>query len=80
VQIVVGNDGGGTIFDGLEVSAVAGAQAMERVQYTPQNARLEQLALAYGWEYHRASTRSALDQLLTAPTGGRQLIEVPLPR
>lgn len=80
VQIVVGNDGGGTIFDGLEVAGVAGAEAMQRVLYTPQTARLEQLALAYGWEYHRATTRSALDQLLTAPAGGRQLIEVPLER
>lgn len=80
VQVVVGNDGGGTIFDGLEVAAVAGADAMERVQYTPQNARLEQLALAYGWEYLRVTTRVSLDQALTAAVGGRQLIEVPLDR
>lgn len=80
LQIVVGNDGGGTIFDGLEVAGVAEAEAMERVLYTPQAVRLEQLALAYGWEYHRVTTRSALDQLLTAPAGGRQLIEVPLAR
>lgn len=80
LQVIVGNDGGGTIFDGLEVAAVAGAEALERVQYTPQTARLEQLALAFGWEYRRATTRVALDQALTAPVGGRQLIEVPLPR
>lgn len=80
LQVVVGNDGGGTIFDGLEVASVAGDDAMTRVQYTPQSARLEQLALAFGWEYHRCTTRVALDQVLTAPTGGRQLIEVPLPR
>lgn len=80
LQVVVGNDGGGTIFDGLEVAAVAGDDAMSRVQYTPHAARLEQLALAFGWEYHRCTTRVALDQVLTAPTGGRQLIEVPLPR
>ncbi|WP_295791613.1 2-succinyl-5-enolpyruvyl-6-hydroxy-3-cyclohexene-1-carboxylic-acid synthase [uncultured Microbacterium sp.] len=80
LQVIVGNDGGGTIFDGLEVAAVAGDDAMTRVQYTPQTARLEQLALAFGWEYHRVTTRVALDQVLTAPTGGRQLIEVPLPR
>jgi 2-succinyl-5-enolpyruvyl-6-hydroxy-3-cyclohexene-1-carboxylate synthase len=42
--------------------------------------RLEHLALAYGWEYHRPTTRSALDQLLVSPVGGRQLIEVPLAR
>jgi 2-succinyl-5-enolpyruvyl-6-hydroxy-3-cyclohexene-1-carboxylate synthase len=53
---------------------------MRRVLYTPHAVRLEQLALAYGWEYHRVTTRSALDQVLTAPVGGRQLIEVPLER
>jgi len=80
LQVVVGNDGGGTIFDGLEVAAVAGVDAMERVQYTPHAVRLEHVALAFGWEYHRVTTRVALDQVLTAPGGGRQLIEVPLPR
>lgn len=80
IQVVVGNDGGGTIFDGLEVAQVAGDEAMRRVLYTPQEVRLEQLALAYGWEYRRITTRSALDQALTAPLGGRQLIEVPLER
>ena len=34
----------------------------------------------YGWEYTRVTTRAALDQALTAPVGGRQLIEVPLTR
>lgn len=80
IQVVVGNDGGGTIFDGLEVASVAGAADMDRMLYTPQSVRLEQLALAYGWEYQRVTTRSALDQALTSPVGGRQLIEVPLPR
>ena len=80
IQVIVGNDGGGTIFDGLEVAAVAPAAAMDRVLYTPHTTRLEHLALAYGWEYTRVTTRAALDQVLTAPVGGRQLIEVPLPR
>jgi 2-succinyl-5-enolpyruvyl-6-hydroxy-3-cyclohexene-1-carboxylate synthase len=80
VQVIVGNDGGGTIFDGLEVAALAEASVLDRVMYTPHDVRLEHLALAYGWEYHRVTTRAALDQLLTAPVGGRQLIEAPLPR
>jgi 2-succinyl-5-enolpyruvyl-6-hydroxy-3-cyclohexene-1-carboxylate synthase len=80
LQIVVGNDGGGTIFDGLEVAAVAPADAMDRVLLTPHTVRLEHLALAYGWEYKRVTTRAALDQALTSPAGGRQLIEVPLER
>lgn len=80
IQVIVGNDGGGTIFDGLEVRAVASPEAMDRVLYTPHTTRLEHLALAYGWEYTRVTTRAALDQALTAPVGGRQIIEVPLPR
>ncbi|WP_194411701.1 thiamine pyrophosphate-binding protein [Microbacterium cremeum] len=80
LQVVVGNDGGGTIFDGLEVAAVAGRDARDRVLYTPQAVELEQLALAYGWEHHRVTTRAALDQVLTSPVRGRQLIEVPLNR
>lgn len=80
IQLVVGNDGGGTIFDGLEVAAVAGSDVMDRVLYTPHAVNLEQLALAYGWEYRRVTTRSALDQALTSPVEGRQLIEVPLER
>jgi 2-succinyl-5-enolpyruvyl-6-hydroxy-3-cyclohexene-1-carboxylate synthase len=80
IQVIVGNDGGGTIFDGLEVAGVANPDAMDRVLYTPQSARFEHLAQAYGWEYQRVTTRAALDQALTSPAGGRQLIEVPLPR
>nr|BFF10305.1 hypothetical protein GCM10025699_16080 [Microbacterium flavescens] len=80
IQVIVGNDGGGTIFDGLEVAGVAGSEAMNRVLYTPHSVRLEHLALAYGWEYQRVTTRVALDQALTSPVGGRQLIEVPLAR
>ncbi|MEH3088752.1 MAG: 2-succinyl-5-enolpyruvyl-6-hydroxy-3-cyclohexene-1-carboxylic-acid synthase [Microbacterium arborescens] len=80
IQVIVGNDGGGTIFDGLEVGRSAPADAADRVLFTPHETRLEQLALAYGWEYRRVTTRSALDQALTSPVGGRQLIEVPLGR
>ncbi|MET0296373.1 MAG: 2-succinyl-5-enolpyruvyl-6-hydroxy-3-cyclohexene-1-carboxylic-acid synthase [Microbacterium sp.] len=80
IQVIVGNDGGGTIFDSLEVRSVASDEAMDRVLYTPHTTRLEQLALAFGWEYQRVTTRAALDQALTSPVGGRQIIEVPLPR
>ncbi|GAA1997468.1 2-succinyl-5-enolpyruvyl-6-hydroxy-3-cyclohexene-1-carboxylic-acid synthase [Microbacterium pumilum] len=80
IQLIVGNDGGGTIFDDLEVAEVAAREDMDRVLYTPHSVRIEQLALAYGWEYQRVTTRAALDQALTSPVGGRQIIEVPLPR
>ncbi|WP_311244733.1 2-succinyl-5-enolpyruvyl-6-hydroxy-3-cyclohexene-1-carboxylic-acid synthase [Microbacterium sp. WCS2018Hpa-23] len=80
IQVIVGNDGGGTIFDGLEVASTADRADLDRAFYTPHTVRLEKLALAYGWEYQRVTTRTALDQVLTAPAGGRQLIEVPLTR
>jgi 2-succinyl-5-enolpyruvyl-6-hydroxy-3-cyclohexene-1-carboxylate synthase len=80
LQVIVGNDGGGTIFDGLEVARVASHEAMDRVLYTPHGVRLEELARAYGWEYARVSTRAELDQALTSPVAGRQIVEVPLPR
>lgn len=80
LQVIVGNDGGGTIFDSLEVAASASPTALDRAFYTPHTVQLEQLALAYGWDYQQITTRTALDQALTAPRGGRQLIEVPLAR
>lgn len=80
IQVIVGNDGGGTIFDGLEVAGVAGPEAMDRVLYTPHEVRLEAIASAYGWEYRRAATRSELDQALTSGSASRLLVEVPLPR
>nr|WP_314841083.1 2-succinyl-5-enolpyruvyl-6-hydroxy-3-cyclohexene-1-carboxylic-acid synthase [uncultured Microbacterium sp.] len=80
LQVIVGNDGGGTIFDGLEVGGTAPRADLDRAFYTPHTVRLEHLARAYGWEYQRVTTRTALDQALTTPKSGRQLIEVPLSR
>ncbi|WP_396658555.1 2-succinyl-5-enolpyruvyl-6-hydroxy-3-cyclohexene-1-carboxylic-acid synthase [Microbacterium sp.] len=80
IQVIVGNDGGGTIFDTLEVAQLAARNEFDRVLYTPHTVRIEQLATAYGWEYTRVTSRAALDQVLVAPVGGRQLIEVPLGR
>jgi 2-succinyl-5-enolpyruvyl-6-hydroxy-3-cyclohexene-1-carboxylate synthase len=80
LQVIVGNDGGGTIFDSLEVASSAPTGDLDRAFYTPHTVRLEHLALAYGWEYQRVTTRTALDQALTSPRGGRQIIEVPLER
>jgi 2-succinyl-5-enolpyruvyl-6-hydroxy-3-cyclohexene-1-carboxylate synthase len=79
MQLVVGNDGGGTIFDGLEVAASADAALLDRVMLTPQQVDLEALAHAYGWEYRRVARRGELDPALT-PAPGQVLIEVPLSR
>jgi 2-succinyl-5-enolpyruvyl-6-hydroxy-3-cyclohexene-1-carboxylate synthase len=79
MQVIVGNDGGGTIFDGLEVAASAPAADFERVLLTPQRVSFSALAEAYGWEYRRVTARGDLDQALS-PTATPTLIEVPLER
>jgi 2-succinyl-5-enolpyruvyl-6-hydroxy-3-cyclohexene-1-carboxylate synthase len=80
LQLVVGNDGGGTIFDGLEVAATAGTAAFDRVLYTPHEVDVEALARAYGWDYRAARTKGELDQALSAPPPGVSIVEVPLGR
>ncbi|GGA69141.1 2-succinyl-5-enolpyruvyl-6-hydroxy-3-cyclohexene-1-carboxylate synthase [Pseudoclavibacter endophyticus] len=80
MQIIVGNDGGGTIFDGLEVGNSAGRAALERVLYTPHAADLRAIATAYGWHHIRAATRAELEAALTSHEHERIVVEVPLPR
>lgn len=80
VQVVVGNDGGGTIFDGLEVAATAPADAFDRVLYTPQSVNMAALARAYGWEHRLVRTKGELDQALSSPPAGPSILEVPLSR
>jgi len=77
LQIIVGNDGGGTIFDGLEVAGTSGREAFDRVLYTPQAVDLSALAAAYGWEHRYAGNRGELDEALGSSAA---LIEVPLTR
>lgn len=80
LQLIVGNDGGGTIFDALEVAGSAAPEAFDRVQFTPHAVDLAALAGAYGWAYARATTRGELDEALTGRVDGPQVVEVPLPR
>jgi len=79
IQVVVGNDGGGTIFDGLEVAQTATSGDIDRVFLTKQVVDLEKLAAAYGWDYVRVDNRGQLDEKLT-PTGRPTIVEVPLAR
>ncbi|WP_350347958.1 2-succinyl-5-enolpyruvyl-6-hydroxy-3-cyclohexene-1-carboxylic-acid synthase [Agromyces sp. G08B096] len=80
IQLIVGNDGGGTIFDSLEVAASAPAEAFDRVQFTPQHVDLAALATAYGWTYARATTRGELEAVLGTAVAAPTLLEVPLAR
>ena len=77
LHVIVGNDGGGTIFDDLEVAATAPADDFEQVMRTPHAVDLAALAAAGGWAYRRVSTRAELDDALTAPES-LLLVEVPL--
>ncbi|MBW8871041.1 MAG: 2-succinyl-5-enolpyruvyl-6-hydroxy-3-cyclohexene-1-carboxylic-acid synthase, partial [Leifsonia sp.] len=80
LQVVVGNDGGGTIFDGLEVAGTAPAEAFDRVLFTPHSVDLAALAKAYGWHHSVARTKGELDQALSAPPAGVSILEIPLTR
>ncbi|WP_277494581.1 2-succinyl-5-enolpyruvyl-6-hydroxy-3-cyclohexene-1-carboxylic-acid synthase [Aurantimicrobium minutum] len=80
VQVIVGNDGGGTIFDSLEVGLTASAENMDRVFLTPQQVDLEALATAYGWGYTKVATVSDLERALTGAGDGPELVEVELER
>lgn len=59
LQIVVVNDHGGSIFDGLEVAA-SEPTLYERVVRTPCDLNVANVAAAYGWEYTLAQRPSEL--------------------
>lgn len=80
VQLFVANDGGGSIFDGLEVADSANQASYTRVMSTPQQVPLDQLAKAYGWDFLRVETRGELEELLTSQVTGPTLIEIPIAR
>lgn len=80
IQLIVGNDGGGTIFDLLEVADTADRASFDRVMYTPQRVNIEHLAAAYGWGYRRVENRGDLEQVFTTPVVGPEIVEVPLAR
>lgn len=80
VLVLVGNDGGGTMFDLLEVAQSAPREAFDRVMLTPQRVDLASLAAAYGWEFRRVSTRGELATVLGEPVSGPTLVDVSLAR
>ena len=76
IQLIVGNDNGGSIFEGLEVANNISSTEFDRLFRTPQHVNLELLAAAYGWKYVRVSSAEDLRNCLKLE--GRILIEVPL--
>lgn len=79
IQVIVGNDGGGRIFDDLAVAGTASAKHFERVMRTPQKLNFEGVARAFGLAYFRVTNRGDLTAALSdvsRPT----LVEVVLPQ
>lgn len=74
LQVIVGNDGGGTIFETLEIASTIDDQAFDRLFRTRQNVDFWHLAEAYGWQYIRVERLEQLSEALQAR--GRVLIEV----
>jgi 2-succinyl-5-enolpyruvyl-6-hydroxy-3-cyclohexene-1-carboxylate synthase len=58
LQLIVGNDSGGRIFENLPIAALASEQQFERLFITPQRVDLAALAQAYGWRYFKTSAQS----------------------
>jgi 2-succinyl-5-enolpyruvyl-6-hydroxy-3-cyclohexene-1-carboxylate synthase len=76
LQIVVGNDNGGSIFNGLEVAQTIQAKPFETLFKTPQRVSIKALAEAYDWRYQLVETTEELREALK--TTGLVLIEVVL--
>lgn len=80
IQVIVGNDSGGTIFDLLEVAESTQPEIFDRVMLTPQQVDLQKLAESFGWTYKSASNVSEFERAITGAGDGPELIEVKLPR
>jgi len=74
VRIVVVNDGGGTIFAGLE-HAAAPESHVERVFLTPHGVALAPLCAAYGAGYALVSSSADLAQALRRAPRGIEVVE-----
>lgn len=76
IQLVVGNDSGGSIFESLEMRKNLQDREFDRLFRTPQNVNLATLAAAYGWLHIPVSNETQLAAALKKP--GRVVIEVAL--
>jgi len=74
VRLVVVNDGGGTIFSGLE-HVEAPPAVMRRVFTTPHGVDLSALATAYGARHFLASSAEVLAAILATPIDGIEVVE-----
>lgn len=80
LQVIVGNDGGGKIFDQLEVATTADPAAFDRTIFVQHHQTFADIAQGFGWDYVSTNQRGELDRLLTTPVSGPTIIEVMLER
>jgi len=78
IQLFIGNDLGGSLFEALEVAQSAPPDAFRRVLTTPHTVSFEHLATAYGWGYQLITNRGELEAVLTAPVNEPTVVEVAL--
>jgi len=76
LQVIVGNDGGGSIFSSLEMAKTLDEATFTRLFKTPQTVDLWHLAQAYGWAYARVENLRQLDEAMAKT--GRILVDVRL--
>lgn len=76
IQLVVGNDHGGSIFKGLEMAKTLDPATFTKLFGTPQSVDLWHLAAAYGWQYLLVETVGELEAALAS--NGRILLDVRL--
>ncbi len=79
LRIVVVNDGGGTIFAGLE-HGTASAKGLERVFTVPHGVDLASLCAAYGATHEAVGDRETLAAALARPPQGIEVVEAVLVR
>jgi 2-succinyl-5-enolpyruvyl-6-hydroxy-3-cyclohexene-1-carboxylate synthase len=76
IQLVVGNDHGGSIFKGLEMAKMLDGETFTKLFATPQSVDLWHLAAAYGWQYLLVETVGELETALAS--NGRIILDVRL--
>lgn len=66
VQLIVGNDNGGHIFDRLEMREHLSAEWFETLFTTSQQVDIKAIVEGFGWQYFKASNTAELASALTA--------------
>ena len=64
VQLIVGNDNGGHIFDRLEMREHISSDWFERLFTTPQSLNLEAIVTGFGWHYVKTKDEADLARAL----------------